>query len=284
MFILSSSQGQTMKQQLIGEKSFANGFFYPFRGAKFVMRHPRLYGYILIPFLINALVFSTALYLGYQFFNGFVLEHIPQGEQWYWAILYYLAWFVAAIGTSVLMFFSFAIIGNLIASPFNDLLSEKVEIILGGSEIEAGSWREMFSDSWRIIKEEAKRMIAFVVLMILLIPINFIPGFGQVVYTVLSSLLLIFFLTVEYFSYPLYRKTFTFKEQRKYIFSHKLLSFGFGCGVFCLLAIPLLQLLTIPLSVVGATMLCVTFPPVQKELKGVKDIKGIQENSDVEDC
>ena len=272
-----------MKQHLIGEKSFANGFFYPFRGAKLVIRNPRLYGYILIPFLINTLIFSGALYLGYQFFNGFVLEQIPQGEEWYWAILYYLAWFVAAIGTSVLVFFSFAIVGNLIASPFNDILSEKVELLLGGSEINENSWRDIISDSWKIIKEEAKRMAAFAALMILLIPINFVPGFGQIVYTVLSSLLLIFFLTVEYFSYPLYRKSLTFKDQRKYIFSHKLLSFGFGCGVFCLLAIPLLQLMTIPLSVVGSTMLCTTFPPDQKSIKDCKsdkndyDIKNIQD-------
>lgn len=250
-----------MKQHLIGERSFATGFLYPFRGAKFVLRHPRLYGYILFPFLINLLVFTLSLFLGYQFFDGFILEQLPQGEEWYWAVLYYLVWFVAAIGTTVLVFFSFAIIGNLLASPFNDLLSEKVEAILGGEQIDSSGWRAIIADSWRIMKEEAKRMSVFAILMILLLLFNLLPGIGQAIYTISSSLLLIFFLTVEYFSYPLHRQALSFKQQSRYIISHRLLSFGFGCGVFCLLAIPFLQLLTIPLSVVGATMLCTNFPP-----------------------
>jgi CysZ protein len=40
---------------------------------------------------------------------------------------------------------------------------------------------------------------------------------------------------------------------------------GFGCGVFCVLAIPLVQFFCIPLAVVGATLLWCDFPRVAEE-------------------
>ena len=65
----------------------------------------------------------------------------------------------------------------------------------------------------------------------------------------------IFFLVVEYTGYVFYRKHRTFKEQRRFIFSHKFLMLGFGTGVMGVLAVPFLQFFCIPLGVVGATRL-----------------------------
>jgi len=58
----------------------------------------------------------------------------------------------------------------------------------------------------------------------------------------------------------LMRKQLSFAEQRRYIFKHPVQMAGFGCGVFCLLAIPFVQFFCIPLAVVGATLLWCDFP------------------------
>jgi CysZ protein len=231
---------------------FSKGFFYPFRGGKFLGRHPRLWKYVLIPFLINLLVFSLAIYFGLDFFNHTVVGMIPSGEAWYWVALYYLAWVIAVLMTMVLVFFSFTVVGNLIASPFNDLLSERTEeAVMGSASGEPFRW----SAVGRILLDESKKMAVFILLMLLLLLLNLIPGFGTLAYSILSFLLTAFFLVIEYTGYIFGRKGGRFTDQRRFIRGRRFMAFGFGVGVLCLLAIPLLQFFCIPFAVVGATLL-----------------------------
>ena len=112
---------------------FSRGFFYPFRAARFIREHGRLFKYIIIPFLINVVLLSLAVYWGLSFFNSVVVHSIPQGDAWYWMILSYFAWTVAVLLTMVLVFFGFTVSGSIVASPFNDILSEKTEEILSNT-------------------------------------------------------------------------------------------------------------------------------------------------------
>ncbi len=234
--------------------NFTRGFFSPFRSVRILRSHPRLIQYILIPFLINVLVFSGAVYLGLEFFGSTVVEYIPQGEAWYWSILYWFLWVVAVLLTAILVFFSFTVVGNLIASPFNDLLSERTEETLTGAiNDEPFLFRQFLRDAWRTILLEAKKMWIFVVIMVLILPLNLIPGLGNSLYTVLAISLTLFFLCIEYLGFVMVRKRQFFKEQKSYIFARKFLMLGFGCGVLATLSVPFFQFFCIPLAVIGAT-------------------------------
>ncbi|WP_225897277.1 sulfate transporter CysZ [Desulfuromonas sp. AOP6] len=235
---------------------FASGFFYPFQSLRFVYRNPKLLKYVLIPFLINLVVFSGAVFLGLDFFGDIVARYVPSGEAWYWAFLTFFAWLIASIVTALLVFFSFTVVGNLLASPFNDLLSERTEeIVTGVGTAEPFSWRTFGGDAWRAIIVEGKKMSFFVIGMLALLLLNLIPVLGQLLYSVAAILFTLFFLTVEYLGYVLSRKRLSFAQQRRYVFGQISLHLGFAVGVLCLLAIPLMQLLCIPLAVVGATRL-----------------------------
>ena len=65
----------------------------------------------------------------------------------------------------------------------------------------------------------------------------------------------VFFLISEYTGYVFSRKRYDFATQRQTIFKHKSVMFGFGTGLFCVLAIPFFQFMCIPLGVVGAVRL-----------------------------
>ncbi len=236
--------------------NFSRGFFSPFRSLGLLRQYPALLRFIAIPFLINLVVFSGVVYLGMAFFNDTVVSMIPGGDAWYWAILTYLVWFLAVLVTSVLVFFVFTLVGNLIASPFNDLLSERVEdVLVGRSDEESFSWRSFAADARRAIVLELKKLTFFLAGMALLLTLNLIPGLGQILYAVASALFTLFFLVVEYLGFVLGRKRWAFGDQRRYIFERKFLMLGFASGVFCLLAIPFIQLLCIPLAVIAATVL-----------------------------
>ncbi|MBW2450752.1 MAG: EI24 domain-containing protein [Deltaproteobacteria bacterium] len=236
--------------------NFSRGFFTPFRSFRLVKQHPRLALYMVIPFLINLLVFSGVVYLGLDVFGNLVVGQLPSGDAWYWAVLYWLLWGVAFVVTAVLVFFTFTVVGNLIASPFNDLLSERTEEILRDRlNSEPFVLKQFLSDAWQTLLLEAKKMLVFVVVMLAILPLNLVPLAGNSLYTICAISLTLFFLCIEYLSFTMVRQRQYFKEQYQFIISHKLLMLGFGLGVMAILAIPFLQLLCIPLAVIGATRL-----------------------------
>ena len=240
---------------------FVRGFSYPLRAVRFLAKKPGLLKYLAIPFFINLLVFSLSVYFGLDIFNGLLDAYAPGTETWYGVILYYLAWMVALLLTVVVVFFSFTVIGNLIASPFNELLSERCEELLSGSLSEQSfSLQRFWLDAKHALLVEVKKLSLFIIGMLLLLAINLIPGFGSAVYAVLAPLFTLVFLVVEYLAFVLMRKKLDFADQRRYIFKHPVLMAGFGSGVFCLLAIPFAQFFCIPLAVVGATLLWCDFP------------------------
>lgn len=245
---------------------FSLGFFYPFRSVKLLMATPSLWRFVIIPFCINLVVFSAAVYFGFDFFSDRVIQQIPQGDGWYWAILYYVAWVIAMLLTAVLVFFTFTVVGNLIASPFNELLSERAEEMLTGTVSEAPFSLQLFwADTRRTLSVEIRKVGLFVLAMALILPLNLLPGVGNLLYTVLAISLTIFFLVVEYLGIVLSRQRFSFTQQRQFIFNRLFLMAGFGTGVLALLAVPLLQFLCIPVAVVAATRLWCDLRPAQSE-------------------
>lgn len=244
---------------------FARGFSYPLRAVKFLGKRPGLLKYLAIPFAINLLVFSLSVYFGLDMFDHLLQNYAPSTQVWYGVILYYLAWTVALLLTTVLVFFTFTVVGNLIASPFNELLSERCEAIrLGELPEQRFSLGRFWQESKYALLVEIKKLAVFIICMLLLSAINLIPGLGSAIYALLAPLLTLFFLVVEYLAFVLMRKRLSFVEQRRYVFRHPVLMTGFGCGVFCLLAIPFVQFFCIPLAVVGATLLWCDFPREDK--------------------
>jgi CysZ protein len=242
------------------------GFLYPFRAFRFIKRHPRLYKYILIPFTINLSVFSLTIYYGLGFFFDLVSKYIPQGDAWYWFLLNYLLMAIAILVSLVLVFFTFTVIGSLIASPFNDILSERTEELLTGQTMDEPFVLKTFlEDSGRVLVTESKKISLFLAGMLLLLFLNILPIIGSLLYSVLSVTWTVFFLVIEYTGYVFSRKKLVFKEQRHIIYQDFSLMAGFGLGVFCILAIPFLQFLCIPLGVVGATCLLYDTSAIKSE-------------------
>ena len=241
---------------------FASGFSSPYRAGRYLLQHPSLLPLVLIPVAINIVVFTAAVWAGLHLFGTTVIHYLPHDHAWYWQMLSYLLWLVAILLTMVLVFFGFSAVGTLIASPFNDLLSERTEELLTGRSLaEPFSLRQFLGDAIRTLVEEGKKILVFLAGMGLLLLLNFLPVVGTLLYAGLSLAWTVTFLAVEYSGYIAGRKRMTFARQRRYLLGRKLVMVGFGCGLLCLLAIPFLQFLCIPLGVIAATQLWCADPP-----------------------
>jgi CysZ protein len=240
-----------------GVRRFSTGFFSLWQAFRFLLANPSLLKYVAIPFVINVLVFSATLYWGVDLFNGMVGEYLGPQDVWYWQVIAVIVKVIAGLVTAVVVFFAFTVVGNLIASPFNDVLSERTEQLLTGQRNDAPFSLKIFmADMWRVLGDEVRKMTIFVVLMIFLVLFNFVPVAGPPVYGFFSVVLTLFFLVVEYTGYVFSRKHLGFSDQRRFILGNFMASVGFGLAVMCMLLIPFVQFITIPIAVIAATRLC----------------------------
>jgi CysZ protein len=237
---------------------FFNGLFAIVRAWIFIYHHPKLLRYALAPFVINVVVFSAILYFADAYFSHFVDEYLIYGEAWWWKILEWIAHALVLMVILVISFFTFTAVGNLIAAPFNDVLSEKTEhMICGTISEEPFSFRIMLREAVRSLGDEVKKLSLFSGAMGILFIVNFIPFAGPPVFALCSILLTLYFLVIEYTGFVCSRKRVGLVRQRVFIRTHRAQALGFGVAVMLALMVPLVQLFTIPLAVVAATHFCV---------------------------
>ena len=233
-----------------------NGALYLLRGAAIVAR-PGIRGYAAVPLLINASLFAALIWLGASWLAGFVERMVPDwlgGEFTSWVLAPLLALYVSAV--LVAGFFTFNLVANLIAAPFNGLLAEAVERHLTGRRPPSGGWRALVAGLGAAFATEARKL-AYVALRTLpLLVLFLIPGVNAVA-PFLWLLLGAWMLAIAYLDYPMANHGIGFAGQRRRLRGRRLLGLGFGGAVMAALAVPVLNFLVIPCAVAGATAMWV---------------------------
>jgi CysZ protein len=162
-------------------------------------------------------------------------------------------WPIFAITSLVLVFYTFALVANLIAAPFNGLLAEAVEKHLTGQSLDdVGGWKAAMKDLWPSIKSELVKLSYFIIRAIPLLILLIIPGIN-IIATFLWMLFSAWMLTIEYMDYPMANHKLMFPEQRQRLKARRLLGLGFGASVTLLTMIPVVNFIAMPAAVAGAT-------------------------------
>ncbi|MBF0255608.1 MAG: sulfate transporter CysZ [Gammaproteobacteria bacterium] len=226
-----------------------SGFGYVFEGLKLVLR-PELRRFVLIPFLINLLVFSGLIWLGLSQFAGFMDWLLP-ADAWY-SFLRWLLWPLFALTALLVVFFSFTALANFIAAPFNALLAERVEAHLSGLPLppQPAFWKSLLP----ALAGELHKLIYFLLLALPLLLLFLIPLLNLAA-PLLWFLFSAWMLALQYVDYPMGNHGIGFAQQRQQLKRQRLAALGFGSGVTLLMMIPLLNFLAMPAAVAGATAL-----------------------------
>jgi CysZ protein len=233
---------------------FFSGFQYLFRGFS-IIRRPGLRRFVLIPLLINILVFSLAIWLGVDQFAILLEWLLPEGDAWWIEIARVTLWILFSAVIFLIIFFTFTLIANLLGAPFNGLLSEKVEKLLSGTmQDEAGGVRELIRSVPSSIMSEIRKFTYFIATGAVLFLLTFLPGVN-----VLSPLLWVLFsswmLAIEYIAYPMENHNMFFRQVKVEVKKKRMISFGFGLAVMLATLIPLVNFFVMPSAVAGATAL-----------------------------
>jgi CysZ protein len=179
------------------------------------------------------------------------MDWLPNWLDWLALVLWPL-FFIAVL---IIVFFTFSLVGNLIAAPFNGLLAEAVECHLTGTTI-PGGWKKMIADLGRTLASELRKLAYIVLWSIPALLLFLIPGVN-IAAPVVWMLFGAWMLAISYVDYPMGNHGLGFPEQRRRLRERRYLALGFGGAVMCALAVPVVNFLVIPAAVAGATALWV---------------------------
>ncbi len=237
----------------VGMKDLYTGAGYLVEGFR-LLRLPVLRRFVLLPLLVNLVLFAALLTLAYGWVSdgaNYLVGGLPDWLHW----LSYLVVPVFAVVSLVVIFYGFSLLANLIAAPFNGWLAEAVEAHLTG-QAPAGDWKQLLRDLLPSLLSELRKLVYFAlravpILLLLLVPVVNVAA--SVLWLVFSA----WMMTVQYIDYPMANHRLFFREQRARLRRRPLLAWSFGATVMLATLVPVLNFVVMPAAVAGATALWV---------------------------
>ncbi len=259
--------------------SLLDGFQLPLEGGRLLLSEKRLWALAAAPIGFSLLAFAAAAsllvaYAGDLYAWATLWMPTPEAASWVawlWvgpakAALAILGALIFALVAGFGLLVSF-LAANVLASPFLDVLASRVELIVTGAveEDAATGLIGTGADALRSLLEELRRVIFFLVVVGSLVLLGFlIPG-AHLLTGPSIVVFAIFFLPLDYASYTLDRRRYSFRQKRIWLMTNKPAAVGFGGAAFLICWIPGLNFLAMPLLVAGGTLLAIRNAPVRPD-------------------
>lgn len=230
-----------------------HGADYLLRGAK-MLTHPSLRLFVLIPLVVNILIFGFLISIGMGYLNsamGSILGRIPEWLGFIEWIIWPLIWLTVSLITGYL----FTSVALIIASPFNALLAEKAEELVTGKPVNSleGLGAALVAVPRGILRELSK-LLYYVPMALFVLVLSFIPVLNTVA-PILWLLLGAWMMSIQFVDYPMDNHQLSFADVKEAVRSRRLSSMGFGGLVAVGASIPIVNFIIVPAAVVGATLL-----------------------------
>lgn len=235
-------------------QGFFQGLGFLFQGFPLVVQKG-IRGFVLIPLLINIVIFSGAVWLAYTQYHAlmdYLLGWLPD-------ILAWLRWLLLPIfGLLVMLiiYYTFSLLANFIAAPFNALLADRVERKLRGVNMLEDSNASLMANIGKTLGSEVKKLLYMLKWMPLLIVITVIPGINAIaplVWLIYGA----WMYALQYTDYPMGNHDLFMKEELPILRNNRSYALGFGAATTLVTIIPVVNFLAMPVAVAGATAMWV---------------------------
>jgi len=230
----------------------------PVKGSRYLIRgvgllsEKKLRVFVIFPLIINILIFSFALSLLFNQLPSWIdswLSFLPG----FLSFLEYVLYPLFALTAVLVVYYTFSIVANIIASPFNGILSERVEQLVAGRVVEPESLKEILAIIPRSIGRELAKLAYYLPRVILLLIVSFIPGLN-IFAPILWFLFGAWMMAIQYCDYPMDNNKVSFKDMLMRLKKQRLTSVGFGGLVQLGMMVPILNFIMMPVAVIGATL------------------------------
>lgn len=242
------------------KNNVASGVFYFKEGLRLVWT-PELRVYILVPLLVNCVLFFVLTgWLIHTYGSAFtglidsIIDFFPDFFQRFIAPLAWIVWFVCGILFLIVYGYSFNMITNIIAAPFYGLLSAKAEALLTGNPPPDEPLLRMIP---RVMGREISKLWYFLSRGVIIILIMILVGSIPVVNLIAPAIGLAWSawsMSIQYADYAGDNNQLNFKLLRMCLWQKKFSCLGFGGFTMLMSVIPVINIVAIPVAVVGGTL------------------------------
>ena len=239
-----------MNQPLARATREMGGLGYWLAGLR-LMWQPGLRRFTLIPLFINTLLFGLAGWLLFSMAGDWVEGLLPDWLDF----LYWLLMPIVVLGLLLVTFFTFTLVANLIAAPFNAVLAARVEAHLTGHSPPEDD-KGVITGAVGAIAGEVGRLLYLAAWAIPLVILWLIPGLNLLApfaWFVFSA----WMMSLEYIDNPAGNHGLSFREQRQRLRQRPALTLGFGSLMTLMTMVPVANFLAMPVGVCGATRMWV---------------------------
>lgn len=221
-------------------------------GLKLVLS-PGLRLFVLLPLAINLILFVALIVFAVRQFSGWLNSLMGSLPGWL-SFLDFLLWPLFVVLLLLMVFFTFTLLANIIAAPFNGFLAEKVEVVVRGEDtFPPFSWNELLAMVPRTLKRELRKLSYFLPRAIGLLILSLIPGLNLIA-TPLWLLFGVWMMAVQYIDYPCDNNKVSWDDMLAWLRAKRWQSLGFGGITYVALLIPFVNILMMPAAVAGATL------------------------------
>ena len=254
------------------QKSGLNDIVYPFKVISlsfvYILTRPKLYIFILLPFVLNLIGFFVFFGLVFNFifdyFNNLtdLLEFNAQIEQVIDTVLGILGFLISLIVSGYLL----NTIALIVQSPFNTYI---VETMLAQNGHKKQSSNNFFSgllvELLRATKFELIKLLLIVMAFVITFVLNFIPIVGGILYLLINSII-IFLLNLLDLLDPAYNvKGMSVLSELKFTIGNMKNYFGLGLLAYIVWGIPFINFLLMPYLYLAGAMAFLKTLDGQKE-------------------
>lgn len=222
------------------------------QGLKLVLS-PGLRLFVLLPLGINLVLFVGLIYFAGHEFSLWVSQLMPELPSWL-SFLNYILWPLFVMLVVLMVFFTFTMVANIIAAPFNGFLAEKVEVVVTGKdEFPAFSWAELVAMVPRTLSREMRKLAYYLPRAAGLLVLSLIPGVN-VIAAPLWLMFGVWMMAIQYIDYPADNHKLSWQDMLAWLRRKRWASLSFGGSVYLVLLIPVVNILMMPAAVAGATL------------------------------
>jgi len=217
-----------------------------------LIREPKLRLFVIIPLLINIVVFVLLITGLSGYFSGWVdgLMGLLPGWEWL-AVLRWLMWLVFGFLVVLLIAYTFVFVATLIGAPFYGLLAAEVEKLLTGrSGEEPTSWGQVLASFPRSISRELAKLWYYVpraLALFLLCLVPFLSPVAPFIWAFFSG----WTMALEFIDYPADNNGRSISDLKQFMKRHRGRTLGFGMLSWLCTLIPVLNLVSMQASVAG---------------------------------
>lgn len=185
---------------------------------------------------------------------------------WIWvaplrALSWLVRWLVLAV-VAAAVYLSFTLVGGVLAAPFLDALSRRVERLQRGclEDRQLPGLAAALRGTGRAVLEEGKRTAFFLCVELAILLVGLVPGL-QLPAVAAAVGFAALFLPLDYTGYALDRRLVPFRARRRWVWQHRRAMMGFGGLALVSFLVPGLNFLCLPWLVTAGTILALELGP-----------------------